>query len=152
MWQTVNHKKYTVSVGHREAQGGSAAALYPTPAVKPSDSERQILISRAAGAAAEKWAAPADIALEVNKAVAAGRVPAHIRIQWLAYNEKGNLSGLMGAAATSSMVLPQQEELLLRATRKYHPEIIDVIRVHRWHRLRVHRVDLDRYGRQLNGM
>lgn len=90
----------------------------------------------------------ADIALEVNKDLAATRVLAYIRIQRLPYNKKGNLSGLMGMTATSSMILPPHRELLLQVARKFDLNIIDVTGNQRWHHLQVHGVDLNRYGRQ----
>lgn len=64
------------------------------------------------GLTTETWYTPeksrvgADISLEVNKALYTRKVPANITIQLLSYNEKGNLSTLMGTTATNSMILP----------------------------------------------
>lgn len=78
------------------------------------------------GAAPEKHRSVGDIALEINKTLCVKRVWAHIRIQRLAYNEKGNLRGLTGPAVRRNMLLPLHRKLLLRAARKLFSKIIDV--------------------------
>lgn len=88
------------------AQKRMRAAEYTTPAMNFTDNKRRILFPRMAGAASEKHGAPADKALEVNKALVTSKVLAVLRISRLSYNEKGNLSVLMGGAATSRMILP----------------------------------------------
>lgn len=100
------------------AQERTMTAMYPTPAIKLSDNEQRILFLRAPGAASEKQGVVADITLEINKALCTTRVPAHIIIQRLAYNGKGNLRGMTGLAATSNMRLPLHRKLLLPAARE----------------------------------
>lgn len=77
-----------LTVRRRSAQERTACTMYPTPAAKLSNSERRIMFALAAGAVTEKREAAADIALEINKTLCATRVPEHIRIHRLAYNEK----------------------------------------------------------------
>lgn len=141
-----------VTVGSGTAQERTAAALYPTSAIKLSNNERRILFQRLAGAAAEKRETAAEIALDINKALCATQVPALIRIQRQAYNKKRNLSGLTGPAATSNMLLPLHCKLLLHAARMWESDIIDVTGNQRWRRLSVHDMNLEKYGRQPNAM
>lgn len=126
IWLTVNRKKQIVTVGKGTAQKRTVATMCLTLAVKSFDSEQRILFPRAVGTAPEMRGAAVDIALEINKALWANRVPAHIRIQRLAYNEKGNLSGLTGQAATSNMLLPLHRKILLCIARKWDSDMIDV--------------------------
>lgn len=58
----------------------------------------------------------------------------------------------MGMTPTSSIIVPQHWEHLIGMITKYNPDIIDVISGQRWHRLRVHRVYLDRYRGLQNGI
>lgn len=118
IWQTVNRRKQTVTVRWGTAQERTAAAMYPILAIKPSDNERRILFPRAVGAAPENHIVAADIALEINKSICTTRVPAHIRIQRLVYNKKGNPSGLTKPVAMSNMMLSLHRELLLRVATK----------------------------------
>lgn len=100
--------------------------MYLTPIKNPSDNDQRILFPRATNAALEKHGVTADIALEINKTFYMSKVPTNIRIERLAYNKKGNLSELMKMTATSSMFLPQHNELLLQVEEKYDPEINNV--------------------------
>lgn len=115
-----------VTVEKRTKEGKTAAAMYQTLAINSSDNKSQILFPHAVGAASEKRGAAADIAFEINKALCLNRIPSHVRIQRLMYNEKGNLSGLAGLVATSNMLLLLHCEALQRAARKWGSDIIDV--------------------------
>lgn len=63
------------------------------------------MFPRTADATLEIYGIVVSIALELNKALVALKAPSHIRIQRLAYNEKGNLSRLVGMTPTSSILL-----------------------------------------------
>lgn len=107
----------------------------PYLAIKITDCEKRNLFHRMARAAPEKHEAAVDIPVWVSKALTANRIPAHIRIQRLSYNEKENISGLIGLAATRSMILPKYRKLLHRAARKYDSEIVDPTGDQRRHRV-----------------
>lgn len=64
------------------------------------------------------------------------------------YTEKGNLSGLIELTSISSMLLPKHWESVLIAARQLNKEITNAIGNQRWHKVRVHRVDLRRYGQK----
>lgn len=51
----------------------------------------------------------------------------------------------MVPASSCSMLLPQHLELVMKVTRQIDQNIIDVTGDLRWHRIRVHGVDIDRY-------
>lgn len=81
--------------------------------------------------------------MAVNIALVSRKVPTHARLQWLSYNERGNLSGLMGTAATTNMILPRLKETVMRAARNIHLAVIDLIGDQKWHKVQVHSVDLE---------
>lgn len=80
--------------------------------------------------------------------LSAAKILSHIHIQQLNNNEKGNLSGLMVPAGNSSMVLPQHRELILCVARLSDQDIIVTTGDWRLPKVRVYRVDLDRYDKQ----
>lgn len=61
------------------------------------------------------------------------KVPLHVRLQRLVYNEKGNMNGLLGAAATRCMILQAMKENNLMTARRIDPTIIHLIGNEKWH-------------------
>lgn len=70
----------------------------------------------------------------------------------MTYNEKGNLSGLLGTIATSSMRLPTGSETIPTAVRGIDLNIIGTTGEQKWNQVQVHSVDPERYGRERGGM
>lgn len=93
-----------------------------------------------------------DIVLAVNTTSSTRKVPSHMRLERLAHNEKGSLSGLLGVKTTSSMILSAMKEAILMTTRKLDSVIIDVTRNQKWQQMRNHTIDLQRYGSKTRGM
>lgn len=58
-------------------------------------------------------------------------------------NEKGNLSGVFGATATSGILLEAIREVMLMAARIVDPNVIDKTRDQKYHRVRVYGVELE---------
>lgn len=75
-----------------------------------------------------------------------------MRLQRLAYNEKGNLTRLLGVAVTTSIIIPAMKEVILVTARRIDQTIIDVTRDQRWYELQIHSVNLVRYERQMGDM
>lgn len=71
-----------------------------------------------AGATQKKYGLIANMVLKVNWAVYGIEVLAHIRSQWVSFNEKGNLSALTKIAVISSMLLLLYLELLLLVAKR----------------------------------
>lgn len=131
-WYTLKHDNRTTTTGSGKAVEKTNAATYPTAVKNPNQNVQRNLFWRKAGAAPKMCGVSVDIALEFKNALCTFRVPAHIEIRRLSYNEKGNLSKPMRIAATSGMLMPLHRELLRYVTRKCHPEIINIIGNHRW--------------------
>lgn len=90
---------------------------YPRPVRGSSEIDRRILFPHKTGAPPKDRKEALDIAHRLNIALSTAKVPTHIRIHLLNYNKKGNLSGLMASANTSSMLLQQHSELVLKTVR-----------------------------------
>lgn len=85
-------------------------------------------------------------------ALSTKKVLTHVRLQQMAYNEKGNLSRLLGAIASSGIPVPSMRGVILSAVKRADPNIIDATEDQNWHRVRIHGVDLERYSRELRGI
>lgn len=84
--------------------------LLPCRAVVPSKDRREIL----------------NVSHWLDMPLSAAKVPTHIRIHRLNYNEKDNLSGLIVPTSTCSMLRPQNRELVLIVVRQIHQDITNV--------------------------
>lgn len=95
-WETVNQEIRTGKVGRGMSQEGTVEAEFPRPSKAPTETDRRVLLPCKAEAQAESRTEVTDIVLIVNTALGPWKVPTHLRLQKLAYNGKGNLSGLLG--------------------------------------------------------
>lgn len=92
----------------------SIAAEHPRSVRGPAETQRLILFPRKAAAKAKDRRDALNIAHRLNMSLSVAKVPTHICIHKRNCNEKGNLSGLMAPASTSSLLLPQHRELVLK--------------------------------------
>lgn len=126
----------------------SIAAEHPGPVKGNSQIERRILLPHRSGVLLRDPRDALDIAYKQNITLSAAKVSSNIRIQWLNYNEKDNLSGLMTSTSTSIMLLPKHRELILKAARQLDQDITKAMRDQRWQKIRVHGVELSRYSQE----
>lgn len=105
IWYTVWRNKPTVTTPSGKSLERTNDAKYPKLVKNHSHSDHRRPFSREAKVGWEKCWVAADIGLEVNKTLYTNRIRTHIRILWLNYKKKGNLSWLMGATAISSIIL-----------------------------------------------
>lgn len=54
----------------------------------------------------------------------------------------------MAPASTSSKLLPQHRELVLRVATQLDQDITDAIEDYRWHKINIHRVELSKYRQE----
>lgn len=97
----VNQKMRTTTVERGTVQERTTAAEFSGPVKAPTEVDRRILLLQKAGAAAGSRRVEADVVLAVNTALTATKILIHVQLQQMAYNEKGNLRGLLGTTATS---------------------------------------------------
>lgn len=132
LWTTILRKGKTVSVA--AAPTSKRGNLVERSIVTEhqgrvrgsSKIECPILFPHKTGAPPKYRRESLDITHRLNMALSAATVPTHISITQLNYNEKGNLSGLMAPATTTSMLLPQHRELVLKAVRQLEQDVTDV--------------------------
>lgn len=105
-----------------------AAAEFPGLVKPPTETNRRILLCQKAGSPAKSRGEAADIVLAINIAHNAKKVPMHLRLQCMTYDEKGNLSGILEITETSGMVRPTMSKVILMAPRRVNLNIINATR------------------------
>lgn len=125
-WDRVNRRMRTTTIGHRSARGRTAAAEFTGSVRNPTNADRRILFPRTVGGSVLDRKEAAHIVLVVNLTLGTRKVLSHICLQRLTYNEKGNMSRLLGIAATINMIVPTFRETILTTARRTDTVIIDV--------------------------
>jgi hypothetical protein len=72
-------------------------------------------------------------------------LPDHIRLIKLGYTETGAISGLLAEKAAATMLIPYYSDALIKIAIQYDISIIGIDQAEEWHKLRVHKVYLERY-------
>jgi hypothetical protein len=93
-----------------------------------------------------------DLLLALNKAMKEWGLPDHIRLIKLGYTETGAISGLLAEKAAATMLIPYYSDALIKITIQYDISIIGIDQAEEWHKLRVHKVYLERYFNNLEGL
>jgi hypothetical protein len=126
----------------------AAQELAPTRAVEPS--QRRIIFQRQKNA--PKNANLPNLLLALNRAMKQWGLPDHIRLLKLGYTGTGAISGLLSEKAVAPMIIPTYSDSLIKVAIQYDINITGIDQAEQWHRLRVHRVLLDRYLNSENGL
>lgn len=153
-WTTVLWKGKTIlmAVAPTSKRGNtlkkSIAEEHQGQAKEPSKIESWILFPHASVAPPKDQRYTLNITHQLNIALSTAEIPTHIHIYRFNFNEKGSLSDLIEPASTSSLLLSQHRELILGPARKLEKNITDTTGDQRWHRIRVHRVELSQYGQE----
>lgn len=79
------------------------------------------------------------------------KVPAHLRLVRLRYNDRGNLIGLTITQKTADSMFPRFKEMCSQIALRFDAEIIEVAVNQQWVHLKAHAVELERYYKP-NGM
>lgn len=128
-WMTVLRKDRTILVTRAPTskKGNlverSIAAKHPGSVRGHSKIERRILFPRRTGILPKYCRNALNSTQKLNMTLPAAKVPLHIHIHQVNYNEIGNLSGSMAPTSTSSILLPQHQELVLRVVRQLDQNI-----------------------------
>lgn len=86
----------------------------------------------------------AEIHSTINRTLYAAQVSAHIRIQEVKRNYRGTLTITTTPKCSGTMVL-KYKDMIISATRKADPAIIDLTTNETWQRVKLHGVLLERY-------
>lgn len=121
----VNRRMGATTAECNSTQKRTAVAEFPRAVRNPNDAYRQVLFFQAAGTPVMKRKEVADIVLAGNRTVSSRNVLLHMRLQLITFNEKGNLSGLLVVAVTSSIIKLALKETFLTTARRVDPAIID---------------------------
>lgn len=108
-------------MGQDKVQERTEAAEFPVPIRNRTKTDKRITFSRRAAMLALGRRETGEIIYVVNVALAFRKVLTHARLQRLFYNKKGNLSGLIGVAVTTKMIVPIVMDAVMKAaSASYH--------------------------------
>jgi hypothetical protein len=124
------------------------AELAPKKATEPC--QRRIIFQRQKGAI--RGANLPNLLLALNKAMKEWGLPDHIRLIKLDYTGTGAISGLLADKATAAMVIPLYSDALIKVAIQHDISITGVNQAEEWYKLRVHRVHLERYLENPEGL
>jgi len=134
---------------HTHANQATASDLALRKHVRPD--ERRIVFVRDSGSALPLVDQTVEITSATNIALHLARAPGHIRIERLQKSKKGTLTAAAAKGATAGMVI-KFKETILKAIRKYDPAIVDLRTNEDWSRVKVHGIELGRYGKSPDGL
>lgn len=140
----VNRQMQTTTVGCEISQKRTAASEFSGLPRNPSEVERKVIFPQVAETQAKEREEVVNIVLTVNTVLSSKKIPSYVRLQRLIYTKKGNLSKLLKITAHSSLLLPMLRDIILTVVRCIDTDITDILCHQKWHRNRIHRVDLER--------
>jgi hypothetical protein len=91
-----------------------------------------------------------EIVSEVNRALWARQVPAHIRMTGISTNMRGSITALARENASADMLIAFRKIIVI-AARKVDQGIIDIEKNETWERVKMHRVNFDQYMAKRSG-
>jgi hypothetical protein len=92
-----------------------------------------------------------EITSATNIALHLAGAPGHIRIERVQKSIKGTITAAAARGATAGMVI-KFKETILKAIRKHDAGIIDLQTNEDWSRVKVHGIELSRYGKSPDGL
>jgi hypothetical protein len=93
-----------------------------------------------------------DLLLALNKAMKEWGLPDHIHLIKLGYTETGAISGLLAEKAAATMLILYYSDALIKIIIQYDISIIGIDQAEEWHKLRIHKVYLERYFNNPEGL
>jgi hypothetical protein len=92
-----------------------------------------------------------EITSATNIALHLAGAPGHVRIERVQKSVKGTFTAAAARGATAGMVI-KFKETILKAIRKHDPGIVDLQTNEDWSRVKVHGIELGRYGKSPDGL
>jgi hypothetical protein len=113
--------------------------------------ERRIIFVRDSDMALPLVDPTVEITSATNIALHLAGAPGHIRIERVQKSLKGTFTAAAAAGATASMVI-KFKEVILKAIRKHDTGIVDLQTNEDWSRVKIHGIELSRYGKSPDGL
>lgn len=143
--KTNKPEEWTTVPGKGSKKGLKNSSIFPDPVKTAEESKRRVIFRRKAGASTPPSNIAQDILHAVNMKLLSMKVPAHLRLARLRYNDRGNLTGLTTAQTTADLMIPRFKELCLQIALRFDPDITEISANQQWVHLKAHAVDLERY-------
>ena len=126
-----------IKVSYKNRKNGSKK-----PVAQSEQRGHRILFPRKDGS---QFKSEADIMLALNEALQKAGVESKTRFIRVKYAPSGSISAFLTEKSDATMLLPQRSNMLIRAAKAIDDVVIGIEILEHWHRLKVHRMSLDRY-------
>jgi hypothetical protein len=142
-FQVVGRKK------EKKEEKKEVSGLEPIPTNKNMLENRRVTFSRNNGVQFSRKK-DAEIVSEVNRALWARQVPAHIRMIRMLTNMRGSIKALARENTSADMLIAFRE-IIVTAARKVDQGIIDIEKNETWERVKMHGINFDQYMAKRSG-
>lgn len=116
----------------------------PPPLKSVEEGKRRVVFLSSSDAPAASKKIAQDILHALNMKFLSMRLPAHLRLIKLGYNERGNLTGLKSAETTADIMTSRFREVILLIAQRFDPHVKEFFANQQWIGLKVHEVELGR--------
>lgn len=106
--------------------------------------KRRVVSLRSPDAPAVSKSIAQDILYALNMKFLSMRLPAHIRLIKLGYNQRGNMTGLTSTQTTAEILISKFRKEILQTALKFDPHVKELFANQQWIGLKFHGVELGR--------
>lgn len=118
---------------------------FPAPMKSVDAAKRRVIFLRSPEAPRATGSEAQDILYALNTQLLSLKVPAHLRLVKLGYNERGNLTGLTTEQTTAEIMISLFQEVFVKSALRYDHHVKEVTSNQQWIGLKVHTVEIGRY-------
>ncbi|KAI0998331.1 hypothetical protein K3495_g9860 [Podosphaera aphanis] len=135
----------TVSRNGTKTKNKNSREKWPSQLKNVKESKRRIIFIRKSDSPGKPPSTAQEILHAINMKLLSMKVPAHLRLIKLRYNERGNLTGLTTAQTTADAMVTRVKEKLLKTVLRFDAEITEISANQQWIYIKAHGVELGRY-------
>ncbi|KAI0996241.1 hypothetical protein K3495_g11938 [Podosphaera aphanis] len=114
------------AVGHKKAKKKAPKDALPAPIKSVEEVKRRFIFQRPSEAPQMSSSTAQEILYSLNMKLLSMKLPAHLRVVKLRYNERGNLTGLTTEQTTAEIMISRFQEIFLKAALRFDPHVKEV--------------------------
>ncbi|KAI0998810.1 hypothetical protein K3495_g9388 [Podosphaera aphanis] len=131
-------------IGNKKAKNAQKDAV-PAPTKSVERAKRRFIFLRSPEAPQGTSSTAQDILYYLNMTLLGMKLPAHLRVVKLRYNERGKLTGLTTEQTIAGTMTSIFQVVFLKSALRFNPHVKEVHANQQWIGLKVHTVELGRY-------
>ncbi|KAI0999675.1 hypothetical protein K3495_g8525 [Podosphaera aphanis] len=132
-------------VGHKKAKKNAPKDAFPAPIKSVEEAKRRFIFQRSSEAPQMSSSTAQEILYSLNMKLLSMKLPAHLGVVKLRYNELGNLTGLTKEQTTAEIMISRFQEIFLKTALRFDPHIKEECANQQWIGLKIYTVELGRY-------